>query len=191
MRLSTQKSTLMTISKASLALEYFETCLINPRLVPGTQNSDLRLTEISYEYSAGFKDLAEVSEMVGEIIGASLANLIIGLCINTITQENEKCSRREIRKLEKSLRKVYDKKDALIKSWNHKLNLNLVAKGASRNLDYLLMSRERNSMLECEIEAAETLREYRFECLRLFSPGRLSEIFLDEINALIGNAKSI
>lgn len=169
-----------------LALTYFESCLIKPPVFPGTLSPEKHLIEIGYEFSAGYKDLDTASEVVGEIIGAELVAVIIGQCINTITQEKEACSKRNIRDLEKALEKVYEKKDRLIKSWPYRLNMKKTAVGAARNLNYLIQSGKPEVILQSEMDASKLLKSYRYNCVSEFSPARLRELMIGEIVGLTG-----
>jgi hypothetical protein len=169
-----------------LALTYFDTCLIKPPVFPGTLSPDKYLLEIGYEFLGGFKDLELVSERVGEVIGSALVAVIIGQCINTVTQEKEACTKRDIRDLDKALEKVYEKKDKLIKSWPYQLNMNKTAVGAARNLNYLIQSGKPNVTLQSEMNASTLVTRYRFKCVSEFSPARLRELMIGEIVGLTG-----
>ncbi len=169
-----------------LALKYFETCLIRSTVLPGTLSSDKYLLEIGYEFSGGYRDLDTVSEIVGETIGAELMKVIIGLCITTVTQEKESCSKRDIRDLEKALAKVYENKNKLVTNWPYQLNMKRAAIGAARNLNNLIQSGKPDVTLQDEMNASKMLKSYRYKCVSEYSPGRLQELLFDEIVGLTG-----
>jgi hypothetical protein len=169
-----------------LALTYFDACLIKPPVAPGTLSPDKYLLEIGYEFSAGYKDLDTVSEIVGETIGADLVKIIIGSCINTVTQEKEVCSKRDIRDLESALQKVYDNRNKLVTNWQYQLNMRRTAIGAARNLNNLLQLGKPDVRLESEMNASKLLTNYRYKCVSEFSPVRLRELLFDEIVGLTG-----
>lgn len=172
--------------EVDLAIKYFSNCLINPPVIPGTRKADDYLAEIGYEFSSGLRDLDTVSEIVGETLGAELVKVIIGLCINTVTQENEQCSKRDLRDLAKALEKVYENKDKLIKFWPYKLNMERSAVGAARNLNYLISAGKKNVTLQSEMNVNKLFAEYRYKCVSEFSPARLQELLFDEIIGLTG-----
>jgi len=169
-----------------LALRYFDTCLIKPPVFPGTINPEKYLLEIGYEFSAGYKELDTVSEIVGETIGAGLVSVVIGLCINTVTQEQESCSKRDVRDLEKALAKVYEKKNKLVTNWPYQLNMERTAVGAARNLNYLIGAGKKNVTLQSEMNVSKMFKDYRYKCVSEFSPARLQELLFDEIIGLTG-----
>jgi len=174
----------MNESNLSLALTYFEKCLINPPIYPGTLGPTEYLQELGYELTGNFKNLDEVSERVGETLGSELVKVVIALCIKTITQEG--ISTKEVKKLEKALTKVYNRKDMLVRSWRYKLNMEKVAAGAAQNLNYLIEAGKPNVTLQTELNADPSLSNYRQKCLGEFSPVRLREALAAEIQGLTG-----
>lgn len=174
----------MNESDSSLALMYFEKCLINPPVYPGTLGPAEYLQELGFELTGNFKNLDEVSERVGEILGSELVKVVIALCIKTIAQEDK--SSKEIKKLEKSLTKVYNRKDLLVRSWHYQLNMEKVAAGAARNLSYLIEASKPNVTLQTELNVDSSLSDYRQSCLGEFSPVRLRELLAEEIQGLTG-----
>jgi len=169
---------------ASLSLDYFERCLINPPIFPGTQKPIEHLFELPFRMSAGDVSKDELSERVGELMGSELVKVVIALCINTITQES--CSPREAKRLNKALAKVYDRKDRLVKECPKNLNLKKVATGASRNLDYLINAGKPDVTLQTEMNESPKFSDLRYKCVKEFSPARLQELLFDEIVGLTG-----
>lgn len=174
----------MATAAGDKAILYFDRCLINPPIFPGTLKSEDYLRELGYEYAGGFKDLNLVSERVGEVLGAALVKVVIAVCINTVTQES--CTKSEIRQLEKKNMKVYENKNKLVLSWQYQLNMERAAVGAARNLDYLIEAGKPEVTLQNEMDVTSFIRDYRYECMREFSPGRLQELLFDEIVGLTG-----
>jgi hypothetical protein len=174
----------MSGSELSLALSYFENCLIHPPTYPGTLGPAEYLLELGYELTGNFKNLDEVSEQVGETLGSELVKVVIALCIKTITQES--ISSKEVKKLEKALIKVYNRKDLLVRSWRYQVNMEKVAAGAARNLNYLIEASKPNVTLQTELNVDSSLSDYRQSCLEEFSPVRLRELLAEEIRGLTG-----
>ena len=180
----TRYSFKMATAAGDKAIVYFDSCLINPPIFPGTSKPEDYLRELGYEFAGGFKDLNLVSEKVGEVIGAELVKVVIALCINTVTQET--CTKSEVRQLAKRLEKIYENKNKLVRSWPYQLNMERVAVGAARNLSYLINAGKPKVTLQTEMGATSFIGEYRYECVGEYSPGRLRELLFDEIVGLTG-----
>jgi len=168
----------------SLALQYFAKCLIKPPTFTGTRKPEDYLQELSYEFVGGVRDLNEVSEIVGEVIGAEMVNVVIALCIYSAVQEN--CSPKDLRQLDKALEKVYERVNKLVKTWRYQLDMERVAVGAARNLNYLVGSGKPKVTLQTELNLGPEFSILRYQCVREFSPVRLQELLFERIVEITG-----
>jgi hypothetical protein len=169
---------------ASDALQYFEKCLIKPAPFPGTLKPEDRLREVSYEFAGGTRDLIEVSEIVGEILGAQMVKVVIAQCIwATIDDE---CSPRDSRKVEKALEKVVSSSNRIMKSWPYQLDMERTAVGAARNLNYLIGAGKPKVTLQDELNLGSDFSDLRYKCVREYSPVRLRELLFERIVEVTG-----
>jgi hypothetical protein len=168
----------------SLALEYFANCLIKPPTFPGTRKPEDYLQELSYEFAGGFRDLNQVSEIVGEVFGAEMVKVVIALCIYSAAQEN--CSAKESLQLDKALEKVYERTNKLVKNWPYQLDMERTAVGAARNLNYLIGSGKPKVTLQTELNLGPEFATLRYQCVREFSPVRLRELLFERIVEITG-----
>ena len=169
---------------SSVALQYFTKCLIKPAAFPGTLKPEEYLREISYEFAGGFRDLKEVSEIVGEIVGAEMVKVVIAQCIwATIDEE---CSPRDSRKVEKALEKVVSNSNRIMKSWPYQLDMERMAVGAARNLNYLIGAGKPKVTLQNEMNLGSDFSDLRYKCVREYSPVRLRELLFERIVEVTG-----
>ena len=169
---------------APTAHQYFEQCLIKPPTFPGTLKPEDYLLEISYEFVGGTRDLIEVSEIVGEIVGAEMVKVVIAQCIWAAI--DEECSPRDSRKAEKALEKVVSNSNRIMKSWSYQLDMERVAVGAARNLNYLIGAGKPKVTLQNEMNLGSDFSDLRYKCVREYSPVRLRELLFDRIVEVTG-----
>ena len=169
---------------AATALLYFEKCLIKPPTFPGTLKPEDYLREISYEFAGGTRGLIEVSEIVGEIIGAEMVKVVIAQCIWAAI--DEECSPRDSRKVEKVLEKVVARSNRIMKSWRYQLDMERVAVGAARNLNFLIGAGKPKVTLQNELNLGSDFSDLRYQCVREYSPVRLRELLFERIAEVTG-----
>jgi hypothetical protein len=174
----------MSSIEASTALKYFEKCLIKPATFPGTLKPEDYLREISYEFAGGTRDLTEVSEIVGEIAGAELVKVVIAHCIWAAV--DDECSPRDSRKVEKALEKVVSSSNRIMKSWPYQLDMERMAVGAARNLNYLIGAGKPKVTLQNELNLGSDFSNFRYQCVREYSPVRLRELLFERIVEVTG-----
>jgi hypothetical protein len=174
----------MTSIDARTSLQYFEKCLIKPPTFPGTLKPQDYLREISYEFAGGMRDLIEVSEIVGEVIGAEMVKVVIAQCIWAAI--DEEFSPRDSRKVEKALVKVVSNSNQVMKSWPYQLDMERVAVGAARNLKYLVGAGKPKVTLQNELNVGSDLTDLRYQCVREYSPVRLRELLFERIAEVTG-----
>ncbi len=165
-------------------IQYFEKCLIKPPKFPGTLKPQDYLREISYEFAGGTRGLIEVSEIVGEIIGAEMVKIVIAQCIWAAV--DDECSPRDSRKVEKALEKVVSSSNRIMNSWPYQLDMERVAVGAARNLNYLIGAGKPKVTLQNELNLDSDFSDLRYQCVREYSPVRLRELLFERIAEVTG-----
>lgn len=163
---------------------YFEECLINPPVFPGTYPTDRYLNQLSIEYLGRIKDIEEVSEIVGEVWGVMCTKVVIGVCIAAVVTETG--TKRDIKKIDAALDRLIAKQNELQKLGPSPLNLSKVSEGAARNLSYLLGATQPDTVLETEMNVLWEIREVRYNALKQFAPSALREYLFDGIEAMTG-----
>ena len=169
---------------ASIAVKYFEKCLIKPPAFPGTLKPEDYLREISYEFAGGTRNLIEVSEIVGEILGAEMVKIVIAQCIWAAVDED--CSPGDSRKVEKALEKVVISSNRIMKCWPYQLDMERTAVGAARNLNYLIDAGKPKVTLQNELNLGSDFSDLRYKCVREYSPVRLRELLFERIVEVTG-----
>ena len=167
-----------------ISVNYFNQCLINPPVFPGTLGTAQYLAEISYQHVSGTRPEGEISEIVGETIGSLAVGKIVALCINTYVNENSNPA--EIRALDKKFDEFICKYDMLSQSYPYQLDMKKVAFGAARNLNYLLSAAKMDVRMQSEMRVCGEYCQLRYLAVREFSPARLRELLYEEIENLTG-----
>jgi hypothetical protein len=165
-------------------LIYFEECLINPPVFPGTLPTRKYLEEVSIEYLGHFKGINEVSEIVGEVWGEMCTKIVIGVCIAAVLGETG--SKREIKKIESAFEKLVAKQSQLKGLAPSPLNFEKVSEGAAKNLNYLIGASQPNTVLQTEMSVSRDIQEVRHNALKQFAPSVLREYLFDGIEAMTG-----
>lgn len=174
----------MAIFSNYISVNYFNQCLINPPVFPGTLGVAPYLAEISHQHVAGTRSEEEISEIIGETLGSLAVGKVIALCINTYVNENSNPG--EIRALDKKFDEFIRKYDLLSQSYPYRLDMKKVALGAARNLDYLLSAGKVNVRMRSEMRVGGEYCQLRYFAVREFSPVRLRELLYEEIENLTG-----
>jgi hypothetical protein len=174
----------MGIFKNYISVNYYNQCLINPPVFPGTLGVAQYLAEISYQHVAGTRSEEELSEIVGETLGSLAVGKVIALCINTYVNENSNPG--EIRALDQKFDEFIRKYDMLSKSYPYQLDMKKVALGAGRNLEYLLSAGKVDVRMQSEMRVSSDYCHLRYLAVREFSPVQLRELLYEEIENLTG-----
>ncbi len=167
---------------------YIEECLLNPPIFPGTLNTLEYIKELSLEFNQGKKSSNEISEIVGEIWGASCINVIIAnsILFNSALSGNK----REIKAVRKVRELLMLKVENIVGQtkalWSSTLDMHIVANGAAKNFDILITVGDVDSILGFELYVDENIRLARRVAVSNFSPTTLRTYLEDGIFALTG-----
>jgi len=165
-------------------LIYFEKCLINPPVFPGTLPTNKYLEEISIEYLGHFKGINEVSEIIGEVWGGMCTQIVIGVCIAAVLSETG--TEQEIKKINAAFEKLLSRQSELKGISPSPLNLEKVSAGAAKNLSYLISASQPNTVLQTEMSVSREIQEIRYDALKQFAPSVLRGHLFDGIEAMTG-----
>ncbi len=193
----------MIFKSKTNSIIYFENCLLNPPVFPGTLSSEKYLTELHFEALGNFKSDNELSELVGEVIGTICTNIIIGVAILEVSRLLD--SKNEVKKLENLFQLLIEKEKrhiamALnvgnitdeystirgIKLPSSTLNKQVMANSASRNLRYLISARNDDVRLESEMGIVDSIRAVRINALNQLPPSLLKRKLFEGINEILG-----
>lgn len=172
----------MAFLDKSPELIYFEECLINPPVFPGTQPTQKYLVELSLEYLGRLKGIEEVSEIVGEVWGSICTNVVIGVCIAAVVSETG--TNREIKKINAALDRLFTKQNEIINLSPSPLDMTIASQAASKCLRYLVDAAKPKTVLATEMKVLPYIQEVRYNALKQFAPSALREYLFDGIEQL-------
>lgn len=182
----------MLFQDKPLSVIYFEECLINPPVFPGTQDLTGYLNELRYLALGGFENNKAISERAGEVFSSLTSKLIIATCI--IAVRSQSGSKREKKKLNSAFETLLGKCGRYSgKIWNldqhpfgGELDNEKVAIGMAKGLNFLVSSAGPGVVLENELGVGNHLVEFRYQVMRNFPPSYLRDKLWESIKEITG-----
>lgn len=182
----------MLFQDKPLSVLYFEECLINPPIFPGTQDLTSYLNDLHFAAIAGFAKNDQLSEEVGSVLGSLADKFVIAACI--ISVRTQLGSKREIRRLNSAMETLEGKLGLYIdKTWNlhqypwsSKLDKEKVAIAMTKAQQFLTLSTEPDVVLEYEMNVGAHLVAFRYQVMGNFAPSFLQEKLWEGIKQVTG-----
>lgn len=193
----------MIFSNPSLAANYFDDCLINPPIFPGTVSTLRYLDQLHLEAIGGQLDTEELSVRIGEVIGSIARKTVVAILILTLEQSvgSKESARKLNKKFEQfvsknqeevhvALRQVGKTAQARTSIGNFDLTINLdlekVTIIAAQSLEYLIAGQKPDITFEEEIRVTPSIKVVRENALNLVPPSQLRKMLFEGISELTG-----
>ena len=182
----------MLFQDKPLSVFYFEECLINPPVFPGTQDLTAYMNQLHLLATGGFASKSQTSERAGEVLGSLAVKFVIAACIISVRTQYGK--QREIRKLNSAMNTLEEKIGSYSDRawsldqhpWGGTLNDEMVAMGMAKNLSFLTAATQSDVVLENELNVGSHLVAFRYQVMGNFAPSFLREKLWEGIKRVTG-----